>query len=496
MGGLVSDEADTPKPAVPPEDNPRKRQEFFVQAPLRAAARLQKQLPIDELGYRRVIGYGHADARAYFVYGALDEALKASMAGLRWLELLADEPESPADPEKEKAEASAKPDRDGDEHIGRLLLESVIDEQEMWARKLTEILFDLVLFSTTNDQEFYRLYLACKQLDAYLGLQSDFEEFFACRSANADATIRRLLKEIEQVRERIEVGRAWFVADGVDLRRPRGRIFRSARQRFIRAQTVAPPDLQLVMGPSYEMGYSAPSRSVHPNVGGPTREFTKAQVERNLDKVGLLGLHIVALAHEVAEIEPAGESRQLVNALRASDGPAMFRRVFQRELEVGDVVFAYSEDLCQIVETAKSKYGNTSYKVRYLTRPMLDGIEEDWFPARYIRLLYRRRDIKPAMIDGLRRAGSAEDQVRQFEGLSETEAARVLARTFTDLEEKGVLRMMLKPRRRRGGRVGGLPENSPTALDALQPRHQYGGVERLVLLVRGRWNGSRPVSPS
>ena len=42
-------------------------------------------------------------------------------------------------------------------------------------RKLTEILLNLILLSTTNEQEFFQLYLACTELNACIGLQADFE---------------------------------------------------------------------------------------------------------------------------------------------------------------------------------------------------------------------------------------------------------------------------------------------------------------------------------
>lgn len=434
----MTEEDKVPKPDPKSEgDDRRKRQDFFVNAPLRAAVGLQKRLPIHEMSYRHVIGYAHGDARAYFLYGAVDEVIKVSVAGIRWLELLSGEED------KSKPEGPEKPE---EAHIGRLVFESIIDEQEMWVRKLSEILFDLVLFTSTDEQNFYRLYLVCKQLDAYVGLQADFEEFFACRSANADSSIQLMHEQVEEIRKCIDLGKAWFLADGVDPRRiAPGRLFRSARQRFMRAQAIAPPDLRLVLGASYEMGYSSPSRSVHPNVGGPTRVFTKAEVERNLSRIGLLGLHIVVLGHQLAGVEPEGETKQLADALKRSDGPEIFRRVFQRDLEVGDIVFAYGDDLCQIVDTAKSKYGNSSYKVRYLVRPMIEGIEEDWYPARYIRLLYRRRDIKPEMVEALRRAGASEDQIADLEHLDMAEGAKIVARTFVDLEERGLLRMMLRP---------------------------------------------------
>jgi hypothetical protein len=440
----VADKAAAPPEPVP-EDDSRKRRDFFVSAPLRAAERLRKALPVDEVGYRRVNALLHGDARAYYLYGVLDEVMKASMAGMRWIELLGDEPAG-ADAASGPAKAPDGPEAEGEEHLPRLMLESVIDEQEMWGRKLTEILLNLILFSTTNEQEFYRLYLACNEMDAYIGLQADFNEFFGCRSENVNATIDRLLGEIRRIKAQVDFTRAWFVADRVDFQqRPGlGKTLRNARQRFIRAQSVASPDLRLVLGGSYEVGYSTPSRSVHPNIGGPTREFTRATVDSNVGKVGLLALQIIAVAHDLTGIKPEGESVQVVNAVRRSEGPDRFRRGFQRVLDVGDIVFAYG-DLCQIVETAKSKHGNTSYKVRYLIRPALPGVGEDWFPNRYIQLLYRRRDIKPGMIDLLRRTGTPENQLAAFEQMGDEQISEILAKVFTRLEQDGVLRMMLKP---------------------------------------------------
>src|SRR5687767_9351554 len=107
---------------------------------------LQKRLAVDETGYLRVVGHAHADARAYYLYGVLDEVMKTSVAGIRWQEFI----DEPADvSEKKKGESADAA------HVGRLVEESVVDEQEMWVRKLTELLVDVVLFGTTNEQEFY-----------------------------------------------------------------------------------------------------------------------------------------------------------------------------------------------------------------------------------------------------------------------------------------------------------------------------------------------------
>lgn len=448
----MADGTHTPKPIVRPEDDPRRRREFLVQEPLRAAARLQKALALDEVGYRHVMGHGHADARAYLLYGGLDEVMKASIAGLRWLELLEDKEAGEDTPGTEPVRPVKREDS-RDQHGKRLLLESVIDEQEMWARKLVEIAVDLVLFRGTNEQDVFRLYLIGRQLDAYVGLQRDFQEFYGCQNRNAESTIGLLLGMVDELRGRVDVGRVWFIRDGQDLRRaPRaGGTFRTVRQRFLQALAAAPPELRLTLGGNYEMGYSAPSRSVHSNVGGPMRELTKAEIERNVSRIGLLGLHVVLLAHDLAGIEPAGDTKGIAEAIRESDAAEMYRQKFQREFEIGDIVFAYGDDLCQITGVTTSDYGYTSYTVRYLGRPSIEGIDEDSFPGEYVRLLYRRRDIKPEMIERIRQAGASDERIADIEQLDDASAAEVLARTFVHLEMQGVLAMMLRRREEQGG---------------------------------------------
>src|SRR6266446_2671304 len=168
-------------------EDARKRRQFFAMVPMRAADNLMKALQLDEAKYRGVAGHAQQDARAYFLYGAIDEVFKVCTATLRWAEFI-DAPEEDAKALENSANEAAR-------HMHRVVIESVLDEQHMWSRKLTELLIDLILFQTTNQQDCYRLYLACAFLDAYLRLQQDFAEFFACRSGNADATIEGVLSE-------------------------------------------------------------------------------------------------------------------------------------------------------------------------------------------------------------------------------------------------------------------------------------------------------------
>jgi hypothetical protein len=179
-------------------DDEKNTRIFFRKAALQTAATLQKNLSINEVGYLRVVGYTHADARACYLYGVLDEVLKVGTTIIRWEEFL-----SGAD-KKQDEETSE------DLHLKRIVTESVIDEQYLWVRKLTEILADLILFSTTNDQEYYRLYLVCRRLDTYLGLQKDFEDFFACRNLNIGSSIDDFCERIERFAKKVDITGNWF----------------------------------------------------------------------------------------------------------------------------------------------------------------------------------------------------------------------------------------------------------------------------------------------
>jgi hypothetical protein len=85
----------------------------------------------------------------------------------------------------------------------------------------------------------------------------------------------------------------------------------SARWRFMRAMDVADADEHLALGISYEMAHSRPSRSIHPNVGGPTRENEAHDADSNIGRIGLLAAHLTVTAHKLAGLEPAGIAKQL-----------------------------------------------------------------------------------------------------------------------------------------------------------------------------------------
>jgi len=163
-----------PKELQEPDSDNKRGRDLFVGIVIRAAVTLQKALPINEETFLGVSGSGYYDSRAYYLYGVLDEVLKLATAMLRWEGFL-------SDPDNSELEAALQ--KEHGPHMFRVTREGLMDEQHLSSRKLVELLCDLLLFESTNTQEHYRLFLTCELLDAYLGLQRDFVDFFSCRTS-------------------------------------------------------------------------------------------------------------------------------------------------------------------------------------------------------------------------------------------------------------------------------------------------------------------------
>jgi len=416
-------------------DHPRERNTFLIDAAMRSATSLRGHLGVDELNYRVVIGHAHSDSRAYYAYGALDEVVKALLAGTRWLGML----------QKRVGDAglAGRQDRIGG-NADRLALESVRDEQNLWARKLRETLTEIVLFRATNEDAYYRLYLVCKQLEAYLGVQGDFKEFYACQSRNVDSTIRMLLADARGIMKSIDAAKVWFLRDTAVLtKQPTPGFMRSFRQKFIDALGKADPDVRIVLGPSYEQSFSMPSRSVHPNVGGPTVDTKAADIERDVGLIAILAINTVLAVHEITGIPTKGIARDLANAIAKSDGGGALRAKHAPKFEVGDIVFAYGDDPCQVIDASKSHLGYTSYHVRYLATPPLPGIDTDWFPGQYVRMLFPKSEYRDRMLETLGKAGATEEDLKPLRSMTDEECSRSLADAIAEMAKSGDLGKML-----------------------------------------------------
>jgi len=429
----------TDEPQEPDSDNKRGR-DLFVGIILRAAFTLQMALPINEERFLGVSGSGFHDSRAYYLYGVLDEVLKLSTAMLRWEGFL-------SDPDKSEIEEVLK--KEHGSHMMRVTREGLMDEQHLWSRKLVELLGDLLLFESTNTQEHYRLFLTCELLNAYLGLQRDFMDFFSCRNLNAEESIKLFCSTVKECSKSVDLKKVWFLNHSTNWDKPlkAGNLFCSTRARYKLALEQADANQKITLGVSYEKAYATPSRFIHANIGGPSLETSRNTSRTISSHVILLCTQIILQAHKLAGVPLTGDAEFVHNLVKTkADATEALNSVSGKELDVGDIVFAYGEDLCIVTEKSKSAYGYTSYRVKYLTTPPLHEVPEDWYPARYVHLVCPHKKIREELIQIFET--HLPSHAKKIRTLPDKDLLSLLAQSALQLYKEGVfhrLRMKSKP---------------------------------------------------
>lgn len=407
--------------------------DFTITMALKDAINLQKELGLDERNYFGVAGFSHADARAYYIYGILDEVIKVATSMIRWRELLSGEDKPCVDEE--------------DQHIRRVIIESVIDEQMMWQRKLVEALCNLICFVNTNEQELYRALLLATDIDAFVGKQADFKEFYSCESNNIKESLKHSWKRLKQIADKTDRNKLWFLRDDVLRRTPdnfrSGQIIESFRRRYKIALVSSDEPLKLVLGVSYESGYSVSSKSIHISVGAPRIQKDVEEVRVNMSHISLLLPHILIKGHELCGIKEKGVLEKVKKCFRESNAPDLIKNIYQRDHEIGDLVLAYG-DFAEITDCKKSKYGYCAYKIKYLSRPPIEHITEDWFPAEYVTRVARKRMAKEFFRRNLPRNDIGKKVLEMIDKMPDDriyDSMRNILKTFADA---GVLMKMLQ----------------------------------------------------
>lgn len=162
--------------------------DFYCGIAFKAAAELRGALTLDEHAFRQISPSLWRDPATAFIYRVLDEVQKGGICVHDWFEKL-NEDESPGDPAN---------------HTTRLASQWLQDEQNFRARKLAEVLVDLICFSTTNLPEYYRDYLRLKDLDAAVRSLNDQNEFFGFRRRNSEYHVNWLEKDLRAAEEQLD----------------------------------------------------------------------------------------------------------------------------------------------------------------------------------------------------------------------------------------------------------------------------------------------------
>jgi len=393
------------------EPKPVPRWGAHIDLSLKGARALRDKLGVDENSYLFVSGATWADCRANFLYTALDEVHKCAIYLLRLAEYLDGPDVSPH----------------GD-WISRLAFAQLIEEQSARERRLIELLVTLVLFDSTNEQDFYRDFLLLTDLDRLLSANSDLKEFHGAPSLNVEFSIEQDLLALRKIEETLDLSSAWYRKHGGPLPereglRPGG-LLTSVRARVRKALPRMTDHERVLVGLSYS-GYGQASERVHYTPSPQDYRFRQGQEEGKAFGLGHLNLAILDRCHRILGRPDVPLLNRIAASLEQTEPTDFVRRATLRNCRVGDFVLA-GGDLAEVLAIQETAYGYRSYQVRYLAERPIPEIPEDWFPARFIRLLYTKEEFHKHMKDTVTRGVLPEDLGRRIGQLNEVELQPLL----------------------------------------------------------------------
>lgn len=353
---------------------------YFIELCIHGADEIRRELQMDESLYSLVDPSAHSRARDYYLYGVLDELERVGFVLLRLKDLLSE------------GEPKIKPTEKRERRMNRNLLAAIGAEQSLWIRKLTELLVELISFNTTNTHDYFRHYLLCKGLGDYLKLQADFSDYYGCRNRNVQESINDFKSLISGVETNIHRQKYWYLQ-----RSKKGTSYKPSdfKTRFNYAIPLASAGERVVLGLSYETAFSHVSRGVHVNIGSPDNEVSWNSVHTAKSQIEILAMHLLLRCRRLLSIRSrTGISAQIAKSAASNRYPtSVYGTIARGQVSRGDFVIAFG-DLGEVLESVKTKFGYKSYLIRYLSTPPIAAIDTDWFPARYVRRVYKASHLR------------------------------------------------------------------------------------------------------
>ncbi|MCX5885848.1 MAG: hypothetical protein NT096_08070 [Proteobacteria bacterium] len=328
------------------------------------------------------------------------------------------------------------------------ILETFIDEQSLWQRKLMEGLVLLINFSSTNELPFYYHLLLLRELEHYRGILQEQKDFFTHGSTLTEKTEELLTKRIQTVEDGIEdLSRCWYLPEQKPIRKRKPRpVISSMRKQLKRAFSVAIHGEKTAMAYTYGQSYGETSGNIHFNIIRLDYTDLRRRFSFGFSQCGLLAVSILQRAHILTGLEPEGINRQLMRLNRnvpTKTNPTV------PGLEKGDFVLANGPYLGEVLDVEINKFGYKTYLVKYLQETPFEGIEEDWFPSFEIQLFMKRcKMVRDVLAELKKEAHEHGDRVPQF---SEKEVHEATRNAVVEIWCKGIrehIKRTIIPRRK------------------------------------------------
>ena len=392
--------------------------DFIIVKGISTSDRIRKKLSINELNFKNIVSYGHINPRDYFAYRTLDEIQKAATRFIQWKEFFSSEGECQ---EHESAD-----------QIHRITLQGVYDEVNLRVRKLTELAAQLILFSYTNELQFYKDYLYFSELIAYMKDQSDRKEFYGYKSENAEDHINYLklmIRKLEQ--DGIDVSKRWYLQEAVPIDRMRSIKKSSFREIYKKILAYKKADEITLMGKSYRHAYGE-SDYIHFSYDEKSFIFNEESVLLKINRVAILIINILTKLNDLLGGVLGDEDK---DELSFTDDVIQkaYLELTTSKAKPGDYV-AIGQDVGVVLEENKSKFGFFYYKIKYLSEPPLPHVKEDSFAVFEIYRIGNKKELGEMILKYYKQA-ECEIEISKIEDLEDKLFNEALVKSFKETQK-------------------------------------------------------------
>lgn len=355
---------------------------------IRAADEIRNRLSIGESDFNFLSRAHNSRGRNHYIYAMSDEIEQVAMALMLNQDSLSEAPDS-------------QPNDDLGQRLARNALSVIESEQSLHIRRLIEILINLINFSQTNSNEYYDHYLLYKELDQRRKRKADFAFYFNCENLNNQAAIDLLKRSITSAESKLQLNKCWYLQGNNPP--PNGNAkMATFMEYFNKALPIATKSERFALGLSYGHSYGETSQSIHLNSGGikSKRSFDMLQSRRG--EIWLLATLCLYRCRRLLNIRSRKDiGADISRVIKQLNASGFYNQLTQPNITKGDFVIVF-DSLCEVIGSIKSKFGYKSFKVRYLTRPPIPEIKEDWYPAINVRKQFDGKDLRDGVLELLR----------------------------------------------------------------------------------------------
>lgn len=368
-----------------PESDYNLFEESFQTYLLKGADEIRQKLGLSDTSFEFMSHALNNRGRKHYIYEVLNEIEQVTMALMDSQETLSKPIENQHNDEVEK-------------RLFRNTFTLIEREQSLHLRRLVEILVELINFSQINFDEYYDHYLSYMELSQRLKRKYDYNKYFECENLNNQSAITALKQSITWAEKKIDIGKCWYLQKGKNLKPSGESKIEKFDIYFDKSLPIATKAEKFLLGFYYGQSYRHFSQTIHLNIGNLKTVKSFDSLRANRIQIKLLAIVCLLKCCKLLGMKVKnGVVAELIAGQNVLDSSAktLYEKFTKPSIKKGDFVSVFSS-LCEVLSVAKSKFGYRSFKLKFLTNPLIHDV--DWYPAFQIEKVRDGKQMRDSIL--------------------------------------------------------------------------------------------------